>query len=369
MQKKLIVMLLCVCFLFCGCGSVKEKVKGKAAYSHDEFGYVQMEDGFLYKKYKPREYTILEYYEYESGAYLPLCSRVNCTHDTETCTAVRLGNNAETIGRLGDKWYYLLWEGWSYGFYSADLDGQNEQKIGSIDHTTGRVHIFFDNSCVYTAEEPVFDEETEQWSFDHWFAGLYQFHFDTEEEELLQPVVEDGSYEVLGKYENQLLYYYTESKDEPFVLRALNLETGDVTEPLGKTEVHIGDRLSENYFIYRILKGNSFQIMELNLETGEQKEIMAGKNMSQSFFWSQNLKLITLFDQDGNYEMYQYLDTEEVKQIRKGTYDPYYTVIEALDDRVILNVYMNKEIAENVLAEISREDFLSGKDNWTLLEY
>ena len=105
MRKKSILVLLCFVLFISACGKKEENISSGDS-SRDERGYVQTGEGLLYRYQVPGLYTRLEYYDYGSNTYMPLCVRANCTHDTEECAAVRLGNTS-TIGRLGGKWYYF----------------------------------------------------------------------------------------------------------------------------------------------------------------------------------------------------------------------------------------------------------------------
>lgn len=67
----------------------------------------------------------MEYFDYGTESYRPLCSNVNCLHNDEECFAVYLDQNATVLGRIGNKWYYHMWlENGTGIFCSCDLDGK-----------------------------------------------------------------------------------------------------------------------------------------------------------------------------------------------------------------------------------------------------
>ena len=369
MRKKSILVLLCFVLFISACGKKEENISSDDS-SRDELGYVQTGEGLLYRYQVPGLYTRLEYYDYGSNTYMPLCVRANCTHDTEECAAVRLGNTS-TIGRLGGKWYYLKQqEGFTYCFYSCDLDGQNEQKLGEIGHTGGRIYLYFDNSCVYTTNEPVFNEETGQWDYERFTGGLYQYHFDTKKEEALQPVLENGSYELCGEYENRLLFYCREKEGADLILKMLDMETGEVTEPLGKTDLYIGCVLSGNLFAYAVKENNAYSVKVLDLDTGKTETALEGLEAFPSLYWGTEIRLLTVTDEDDNRKMtYQYLGSGEYELVRTEPADPYYGIAEIKNGQVLADYMIETDPAESRLAHMSLEDFLAGKTNWTILEY
>lgn len=67
----------------------------------------------------------MEYFDYGTESYRPLCSNVNCLHNDEECFAVYLDQNATVLGRIGNNWYYHMWlENGTGIFCSCDLDGK-----------------------------------------------------------------------------------------------------------------------------------------------------------------------------------------------------------------------------------------------------
>ena len=300
MHLKKGILLLSVFLLFSGCGKGQEGTT--VTESRLIVGCTFTEEGILYNNPNPPFRGKAEYLDYQTGAYMPLCDKVNCLHDNKECFAVYLGK-ASNIGRIGDKWYYLMFsfEEEMPGFYSCDLNGQNERKIGNFEHSGLRTCLFFDDSCVTATRTPLLDAESGEWDADHSVSAVYQYHFDTGEEALLRPEIEDGYYEIYGKYGDQL--------------------------------------------VCREIKKEGYGILEvLDLETG------------------------TIYEAGNRYKTYQYLEDGTCKLIREEDDSTYRNVFVVRDELVIGESYSDME-AQFRMAVQKKDDYLAGKNNWTVLEY
>ena len=250
--------------LYVLCLSILVSACGKTEYTSDENGSCQI-DGCIYIDegliYRGKD--IAEYYEYETGIYVPLCTKANCLHITNECMAVYL-NKALSLGKLRDKWYYLMNDGWKYSFYCADLDGGNEKKIGTIDHGISGNDLYYKNSCIYESTRHVYDEETKDLKY--FVSALYRYNFDERKEEILISETMNIGYELYGRYKNQLVYVEKDNQKRCYTVKLLDLETGEDKNLLKNTEdFYLGD-LNEQYFVYMVkMEGNKgYKIIELN---------------------------------------------------------------------------------------------------------
>ena len=360
------ILLLSVFLLFSGCGKGQEGTT--VTESRLIVGCTFTEEGILYNNPNPPFRGKAEYLDYQTGAYMPLCDKVNCLHDNKECFAVYLGK-ASNIGRIGDKWYYLMFsfEEEMPGFYSCDLNGQNERKIGNFEHSGLRTCLFFDDSCVTATRTPLLDAESGEWDADHSVSAVYQYHFDTGEEELLWPEIEDGYYEIYGKYGDQLVC--RKIKKEGYgILEVLDLETGELTRPLGDAKTQGPVSMNGNFFVCKLLEEGSLRAVELDLKSGEWSETAPELAEASAFFWSPELKTGTIYEAGNRYKTYQYLEDGTCKLIREEDDSTYRNVFVVRDELVIGESYSDME-AQFRMAVQKKDDYLAGKNNWTVREY
>lgn len=362
------VLLLFICLLFSGCGKSQRVVA--VTESRLAVGYTFTEEGILYNNPNPFSKGKAEYLDFQTGTYMPLCDKANCLHDNEECFAVHMGK-AGIIGRLGDKWYYELFshEEKMPGFYCCDLNGQNEKKIGDFNHYGVRTCLFFNDSCVMAADSPVIDAESGEWDVDHFTSAVYQYHFDTGKEELLRPEIADeyGTYEIYGKYRNQLVY--REVKKEGYgILEILDLETREITRPLGDAKTQRPVSMNENFFICTLLEEGTRRAIELDLKSGEWSETAPELAEASVFFWSPELKIGTVYEEGNRYKIYQYLDDGTCRLIREDDIFTYREVL-AIDGDLVIGVSYYDMEAQFCIGVMKKEDYLAGKNSWTVLEY
>ena len=108
----------------------KEKEISSIDHSIQRGNFCYTEEGLVYTRPNtPNERGKMDYLDYETGSYYPLCAKVNCRHNGSDCTAVHFAEQP-AIGRLGDKWYrFKLLDGGKTEICSCDLDGGNEKTI------------------------------------------------------------------------------------------------------------------------------------------------------------------------------------------------------------------------------------------------
>ena len=84
-MKRSLTVLLIICFLFSGCKKNKEEsgVKESKWWA----GRCFTQEGLVYQNPATRK---MEYFDYGTKSYGPLCGSVNCLHNDEECMAVYL---------------------------------------------------------------------------------------------------------------------------------------------------------------------------------------------------------------------------------------------------------------------------------------
>ncbi len=372
LRIKRTVFWLCVCLTFSGCGKKEEKIEDTEVDSSWKYlGWTFTEEGLLYHNPNPPRRGKLEYLDYRTGSYRPLCASASCLHDSAECTAVRL-YDAGAMGRIGDKWYYLMRdESGIPHFYSCDLDGQNEKKIGKYSHTGSQMFLFFEDSCVTAFSDPVMDEETGQLKEDVSSSAICRYHFDTGEEELLTQESESSYYDLYGRYGKLLLY--REYRDGRGILKVLDLDTGEVQEPLGDRNVARAASMRDGLFACNVREGDDIKLIELDLVTGNWKEIQTEAGGGASLFWSEGLKLMTFWEErtgGAYYRVYQYLDDGKSVLVREGEESTYFEVLDRKDGLLVGRYGGSTQMEEQFhMATMEEKDFLAGKDNWIVLEY
>ncbi len=362
MKKKGILLILCLGLFISGCGGEEKVLDQEGSFAEGDCTY--LEEGLVVNIMLGNRM----YYEYETGTYMPLCSKANCLHDTDDCMAVHL-SEASGLGKIGDKWYYLMVDGYNMSFYSADLDGQNERKIGTIGFGVGFECLFYEDSCIYEMTDWRYNEETGK--PEDYISTIRRYDFKEQKEEILCPEMLNAGYGIYGRYEDQLIY--VERKYEGFYAKTLNLETGEVTDLIGETDGFINGILDGNIFAYMIrTEGKEgYQVMELDLETGEQKEIWKYEGDMvvdyTQFAWGSEMKAFSISSSEKDErKTYLYKEDGSCQQIREEKSDPDYRFLAVENGQVIAEFTAGRD---QYLAKMSIEDFTAGKDNWIRLEY
>ncbi len=250
-------------------------------------------------------------------------------------------------------------------FYSADLDGQNEKKIGTIGFAAN-AGVFYEDSCIYEMTDWQYEEATGEMK--DYTVTIRRYDFSEQKEEILCPEMRNATYGIYGRYEDQLVY--VERKYEGFYAKALNLETGEVTDLTGEKDGFINGRLDENIFVYMIKTEEGYQVMELNLDTGERKEIWKYEGDMvvgyAQFAWGSDMKIFCANNyEEGFRKTYQYKEDGSCEQIREEKSDPDYQVLAVENGQVIAEFLIGRD---DYLAKMSAEDFAAGKNHWTRLE-
>lgn len=365
MRRRYLSLLMCsISLLLVSCG--KEEPKETQICESQWYGNVcLMEDGVLYKN---PDTDRMEYFDYHTKDYGPLCAKPNCSHNSKECESVFLGQKAYFIGRLEDRWYYHTADeelGGSFRF--CDLDGGNDKKIGEFpyihDGSFGSRVLFYGNSCIFAAGKDYFEEETGEWTGTS--SAIYWYRLDTGEADILCPekTYMRPAYAVYGEYGSCLIY--TEYNGETYALKQKNLETGE--EKLLFEDKSIGlVWLDGNLLACVSFKDTNSKIHEINLDTGEQSEFPVKENIGD-LFWTDEIKVYIAYENraDGKTgcQTFQYKDGD-FRLLREGEIDDCF-VPYILKDNILIGRLGGNNYG---LAYIDKADFLAGKENWTLLK-
>ena len=172
---------------------------------------------------------------------------------------------------------------------------------------------------------------------------------------------------------------YLEQADEEGVeyrLKIMDLETGTVTEPLENmlfwpvsSYAMDGDTL-----VCNAQEGESGKVIELHVESGEWKEIPKEQEGWAKIFWTEELKLLTFREKtkgEGIRKTYQYGEDGEAVLVREDGEYPWFQPLSIADD-LLVGQYGEGLVSRDdgfELATISIEDYLAGKNNFSLLKY
>lgn len=351
-QKCAVATAMALFLLFSGCG--KQDKAASVSRSVVSVNYTYTEEGFFCKDNKINR---LEYFDYGQRSYFPVCSRPNCGHDTEECTAVSLDRKAVCVGQLGEKLYYLHPEDRESGaFYSCDMDGGSVQKAADFSKMPnsmyGTVIVFQDDHCFLAAGYDQFDEET------HEFLGvtsaLYSVDLKGGETKALLPERTERlpAYGLYGLYERSLLF--AEWNGEEFLLKVMDLDTGGITMPFGEFAVSKSGRLEGERFVCGVNEEGAEKVKELNLETGEILEIAQMDLLD--VYWKEGLKILI----DSEERTWQYTEDGEIRLIREGEENRFIPFGGKGELLVGTRNYQD-------LLYMEKEDFLAGKNNWIVV--
>lgn len=363
-----ILLLAGICLWAGGCKKEEQKQEISSVYDVNK---CFTRDGMLYEDPSDPK---AGYFDYETKEYFPLCSRPNCLHDSPSCEAIYL-NRVALIGQIQDRWYYLKSDGdFKTTFYSSNLDGEDERELGDFSHMfmfSDNLALFYENSCIMATYDPEFEVDDE--GIGDWkrtTTGIYRYHFDTGETELLgsehvwKAEEPDRMYALYGIYQNQLICRGWNGSEN--VLQVIDLETKEISEPLGGLRLHTA-YVGENLVACNVMDEGTWKILELDLDTGEQKEITE-TSFAVSLFWTPELKIFEIGDNSAakqyRFQMYHYTEEKGCKLIREGG-NGHYFMPEALKGDMVVG-----QAGDGWLPSwMGKEDFLAGKDNWTELSW
>ena len=371
-MKKIGIYVWCIILMIVlnGCG--QKRMTGQFG-SIQKYNYTYTADGLLYCN--PRTGKA-EFYDYESKKYFPLCGKANCRHQDKdlNCTAVKLARNG-WIGRGEDKWYYQLdGDNGERAFYSCDLDGTNERKIGEFPYRidSDGITICQSDSIIFTSWDLVYEEKTDETYF---ASGIYRFRLDSGKAEEICPQIQEGLpvYEIIGNYENKLIYREWTGKIGKKT-KMIDLDSKEITEPIGEKET-FGDMVIDgNYLIGTVVEEQGCTVTAFDLQNGSSREILGGLTNNPKIYWGETLKQIQTAEtsefRDWHKETYQYQENKGCTLFREG--DVYHEMeVLMVKDGIVIGYVgdIGDEEEQFHLAIINLEDYLAGKTNWKLLEY
>ena len=369
---KYLGILIILCLNLTACRGEKNSAE-ETDFSYWRVNVCYTEDGLLY--HDPN--TEFEgYFDYETKKYFPLCIKPECLHDSGECTSVAMKQKATMAGRLGNRWYYLAQgDNFTCAFRSCDLDGKNDREIGEFSHTFSggsSVCPFYENSCIFSSWDPVYDKDMEWVGMT---SGIYRYHFDTGEAELLCPEktygASGGAYEVYGLYGDQLIYVEQE-ETRGAVLKKMDLKTNKEEELLRADFVSV-DTVEGNHAVFRMREGNIFKLSEIDLDSKKVTGIVdIAEGESVFVCWMPELKIYTVVNKTTSgsekkfqFKTWQYTEEESIL-IREGGTQEYFMPT-AMAEEILIGQVKGGQYEGDLLAYMDKADFLSGKNNWTVL--
>ncbi|MEI3176222.1 MAG: hypothetical protein V8S96_06980 [Lachnospiraceae bacterium] len=349
-----------------GCGTkkvVEEKRDEKQTDDSEwQVNMCYMESGFLYKNPDSGK---MEYYDYQTRKYRPLCAEPNCEHKTEECEAVYLAEKADFIGRYKERWYYFCeGEEGERAFYSCDLDGAGEKKIGEFAHHGGTFVaskvIFSEGSCLIATCEDVLDEKTYEWT-GKVISGIYRFNLETGEETVFCEEKENTrpSYCIYGMVEGKLLY--TEWNDQGCMVKAKDLESGE-EQIIQNSGVVVQAAGTDNGIVFQIQENGKYELKEVDMKHKTEASIEMEEAVGD-IFWSDEIKSAIAYDEKGlESRIYLYEEPQKafelIRQVKsEETFVPCKSRGEMLIGR-----------DADGIAVMSEKDYLAGKTTWEKLK-
>lgn len=362
------VILAALCLGLCACGKKEEK-SGVSRW--DSFNIIGcMEDGVLYPDY---DANLMRYLDCETREHYPLCARPNCLHDSPECTAVYFRGNASFMGRIGEKWYYYQHGDTEENFRSCDLDGGNdkvlksfpydEESVSSFSDTFGTV-LFREDGCFASMGKSNWEEDP---AIPDSFYGasltgaIYRFDLKTGEREALCEEKTTGfpPYVLIGSYKDSLIYSecLTDGSME-MTFRKLDLRTGESSD-LGASCIGFGGYVNQNFLVFNEPDGEGTKLVEYDLDTGEKTAVF--EEAASVGVWEAELKTFLVIDssEEQEHRVYRYTKEGGCDLLYESSF---FCPQAAYGD---LLVGINEEWKR---AYMSREDFLAGMENWTMIE-
>ncbi len=355
-----LLIIMCICIIAC---KKEETTANMTSSSISEWvlDHCYTEEGILFHRSSINEK--LEYYDFKTNTYMPLCAKTNCPHNSVDCTAIELYQKVAFMGRIGDKWYYFVPFDMGGGgiFHSCDLDGENDKQIGEFLHEELGINgkcLFYDNVCVLATCDVEFDEETGTGI--NTVSGIYRYHLDSGEAEVLCQEREAmrPTYSIFGKYADQLIY--TEWDGEQYHLKKLDLNSKD-NKTLLEEKAIWGCEVNGNLLACNVVMDGTSELIEVDLETGEQTKVF-GPEFARIHLWNKNWKFFSVYDEEKDYyEMYRYTVEEGCVSIRKGRTKDEFVPYVVNGERVI------GQCGQLGLGYMSKEDFLNGSNDWFII--
>lgn len=214
----------------------------------------------------------------------------------------------------------------------CDLDGANEKEVVEFDHLIeNRGCIFTDDSIIVATWEVEMDEEDEDCVY---VCGIYR----------------------------------------------IKIKTGEASKPLGDREIGWNDCIvaGEELICTEQLENHNeilSHALVVNLKTGEIRQIMdfGQVDVGPKIYWGEKEKFLRVTKKEGgkSYAItYRYQEGTGCQFLREGLWCEELEVLSVKDGTVIGRVGdIGDETLMFDMATISLEDYLAGKNNWTVLEY
>ena len=347
-------------------GCKKETTETAADDSVSLMDWCYTSEGLLYQRAKGGADGIgrVEYYDYETGAYLPLCAKANCLHQDEECMAVYLGQNAEQIGRCGGNWYYHVTEAGGTGsFRRCELDGSGEVTVGAFPHRLGWKAVYEANSCITLTWDLVLDETKNEVIYR---SGIYRINLENGKAEPLLSETEsdDMAYELYGIYGKLLVY----GEKEQFGYRAgvYHLDTGETDGLFQGQEVLAGNlkNMDGSRLLCAVRENGSYTVKLIDMDSMEEKTVMEGLSAGPVFCADGGELLMSMPEEtkaEASWSIYRIQEDGVCEKIRMETGDSAVIPI-AVTEKQVVGRPCNDEA--QALAVMPREEFLKGSGSW-----
>lgn len=354
MKKITWCLLLSLFALLCGCQKAEEAEKETGIKSSvSKANYCITDRGILYKNYENQR---VEFLDYASEEYYPLCALPNCRHDDNNCTAVAL-NKADFFCGYQQHWYYVKSGADNSGeIYEVGLDGTEAKKVGDFScraNLSGNTVVRNGKLYLATCEDHL--DENYQWTGTD--SCILEYDLSTGQERILREKQEAmrPTYEILGLWENLLIYSQWDGSQK--MLKQLDLE--EETDTLVKEGNLVNAGMTGNNLVFCMLEGDTPFLYRLDLQKGTTQEL--GEGYLQDSFWNGDVQMITVSETaEGDAISYEITEGEwrEIRGYNKEErFVPY-----AQSGDILVGHY-----GETGTAWMDKEDYLEGNTNWHVL--
>ncbi len=394
---KRIIIIIAACMLLsslAGCGNTMKENEEFAAWTSNLSGKGFLTEQGYYFVRDDAGYSMLYYFDIETGKTVPVCDKAECDHrgadifagEEQTCNAQIVGSE---IVVYKNKIYYFD----GVTICRRDLDGNNDEKVAVLgnvyDHYLGEAAWFYRDTLLITASTTTaktFDAETRE--SDGSELILYAVNLTNGKvTEIAKSSLTDAiNAFAIYKSEHGKIHFYNLELNKYFVY---DLKDKTISEQKVKCTADLGEGggyyeiVGDYCYGYGTLDGKD-TLVRMNIETGEEETYYAARGSycpTQSWFNGARY-VVDLPDWEEGMDRekisFYYYDEKEgvLTELSRGIYNDYRTSsFPVIGDEkgIVYSVAVNRQEDETVYTGdveyryMSMENLLAGNDEYQVV--
>ena len=279
MRKNTCVWGLLLLLSLCGCASPKKETTLANLKSEDPVGVMkegtrsEFSGGYLMEI--GNETSMMVFFDSETKTLVPLCSKPDCNHANESCTAILLADEAVRMCVYDGKLWYINGNEFNeLTVWRADTTGENAEKMFALEGMIGQGNIVLYDGFLYIRTEKLCMNDLKL--IEGKEEGIYRVNMENGE------ITETGEKQrvdrltrlILGYFDQKIYLQFTaqsEAYPEGAVI-AYDCETGEMSRVALRECEMVSAGMNSGCLVYSGYGEETSFTAVVDLKTGEELE-------------------------------------------------------------------------------------------------